>query len=687
MEVCYQLHSIAPLFALELPKKIEQLSDIMLFIQSIQKNQKPPKSAFKSLNRSQTHSTFGRYLVITGIPKIMTENEFTLQLKRSLAVLNGLKVIEIQFNIDKHCAVVQLQTSELRKDAKDVIAKTKPFLQTSHLDVHQETGTVNPFIVSTVGSNLKCDESECEIVWADFLKSKMFKGESLNLEVKATLRNIFESSLRDPSKESMKFSDLLIKRNNNFLAFLNGLKNRPPTDVRDDLRDFFDTSKDAGQDEIVDTLTIEGVFELVLRWSKEDPASVVKGFHACNYDCNMKNMGSINASEDNFTSWSLKEYLALVDYLNESCSRFNQKFQDIQASEFQWGSCEMNTYDKSVLEDKSEEDIRSRICFLVGLNHSISSEIIPFINFDSKQGLATDLSVVKNLFFTSWKMSMLDNFINGTVQKNEDQPGVSVTVNPIDNLSKSNENLTSTWFFQSYQILSEINSSNFCTQLPHSDDPQFPILIKMVGEEVQGNSGSFRQFLARIIEEIHGTTLPLFMPYMNNGPFKGMYQVHPSPLNILTEKLYIYFGQILGMAVRSGIPLPIGMMPHFWKVLIDCNEAVTDSYLASYDPDLNKYLLEIQSNPCQESFDLFVEEHQYPNFVWQSIAGEEVELVNGGKNIQLDFNNRLEYIQLIKAFRTKELECKEKMNCILAVFIPFFLWDTLEVCLHGRNSN
>ena len=442
-------------------------------------------------------------------------------------------------------------------------------------------------------------------------------------------------------------------------------------------------------------MTIEGVFELVLRLSKDDPASVVKGFHACNYDCNMKNMGSINASEDNFTSWSLKEDLALVDYLNENCSRFNQKFQDIQASEFQWGSCEMNTYDKSVLEDKSEEDIRSRICFLVGLNHSISSEIIPFINFDSKQGLAIELSSVKNLFFTSWKMSMLDNFINGTVQKNEDQPGVSVTVNPIDNLSKSNENLTSTWFFQSYQILSEINSSNFCTQLPHSDDPQFPILIKMVGEEVQGNSGSFRQFLARIIEEIHGTTLPLFMPYMNNGPFKGMYQVHPSPLNILTEKLYIYFGQILGMAVRSGIPLPIGMMPHFWKVLIDCNEAVTDSYLASYDPDLNKYLLEIQSNPCQESFDLFVEEHQYPNFVWQSIAGEEVELVNGGKNIQLDFNNRLEYIQLIKAFRTKELECKEKMNCILAglyTILPMgfirgvFTWKEFQLKVCGSND-
>ena len=97
MEICYQLHSIAPLFALELPKKIEQLADVMILIQSIQKSQKPPKSAFKSINRSQTHSTFGRYLVIVGIPKIMTENEFTLQLKRSLAILNGLKVIEIKF--------------------------------------------------------------------------------------------------------------------------------------------------------------------------------------------------------------------------------------------------------------------------------------------------------------------------------------------------------------------------------------------------------------------------------------------------------------------------------------------------------------------------------------------------------------------------------------------------------------
>ena len=94
-----------------------------------------------------------------------------------------------------------------------------------------------------VTTDLKCEDAQCESVWIEFVKSKLLTSDKLNSEVQMTLRTIFESSLRDPSKESMKFSDLLLKRNNNFLAFLNGIKNRPPTDVRDDLRDFFDTSK------------------------------------------------------------------------------------------------------------------------------------------------------------------------------------------------------------------------------------------------------------------------------------------------------------------------------------------------------------------------------------------------------------------------------------------------------------
>jgi hypothetical protein len=98
-------------------------------------------------------------------------------------------------------------------------------------------------MVSKIGTNLKCDESECEDVWNSFLKYKLTTTSNLNQNVQTTLTKIFETSLRDPSKGSMKFSDLLFKSGSNFLAFLNGIKNRPLSDVRDDLRDFFNPSK------------------------------------------------------------------------------------------------------------------------------------------------------------------------------------------------------------------------------------------------------------------------------------------------------------------------------------------------------------------------------------------------------------------------------------------------------------
>ena len=45
----------------------------------------------------RTNNFGGKYLVLVGIPKLMSENEFTTQLRKCLATLNGLKVLEIYF--------------------------------------------------------------------------------------------------------------------------------------------------------------------------------------------------------------------------------------------------------------------------------------------------------------------------------------------------------------------------------------------------------------------------------------------------------------------------------------------------------------------------------------------------------------------------------------------------------------
>ena len=52
------------------------------------------------------------------------------------------------------------------------------------------------FTKKNIASNLKCDESECQTVWADFLKSKIFTGDHFNPEVQVALKNIFEMDIQ-----------------------------------------------------------------------------------------------------------------------------------------------------------------------------------------------------------------------------------------------------------------------------------------------------------------------------------------------------------------------------------------------------------------------------------------------------------------------------------------------------------
>jgi len=378
----------------------------------------------------------------------------------------------------------------------------------------------------------------------------------------------------------------------------------------------------------------------------ENPVSTVEGFANCGYNLDMQTTGSLSNAEQTFNLWSLAEDQALVDFLNAFSSRFNVSLSALQPSEFTFN--DFTAQGPTVCVDKTEDNLRSRIYLLLSLNQMVK-QIVPLVNFSSLHpgGVAHDLQSVKGILLTSWKLIMLDDIINATVEKNDDQPGVTVHLNPLDTVEKGNESLSSSWFFQAYESLSEVNSSHFCTPLPHSDDPHFPLEIKLSGEEVQGNSGSFRQFLHRVIEELHGSSLPLVVPYMGNGSFKGMYLLKPGPLTILEEKLLVFMGQLLGIAVRSGVPFPLAMMPHFWQILV--NQPITPSYVSQTDPDVDRYLQDID-NLTPDAFELFIEQHGYPSFVWQSMIGQEVELIEGGKEVLLSMDNRLEYTQRVRQF-------------------------------------
>ena len=65
--------------------------------------------------------------------------------------------------------------------------------------------------------------------------------------------------------------------------------------------------------------------------------------------------------------------------------------------------------------------------------------------------------------------------------------------------------------------LQEIDSRCLNVTPAKGGDPQFPFNVKFLGDEVLGNSGSFRHFLSSIVDQLHGPTLNLLIPYRGTG--------------------------------------------------------------------------------------------------------------------------------------------------------------------------
>lgn len=51
-------------------------------------------------------------------------------------------------------------------------------------------------------------------------------------------------------------------------------------------------------------------------------------------------------------------------------------------------------------------------------------------------------------------------------------------------------------------------------------------------------------------------------------PPQGKYILTPSPITYAEEQLFHFFGQLLGIAIRADVPLPLDLLPSFWKTLV-----------------------------------------------------------------------------------------------------------------------
>ncbi|XP_040578210.1 probable E3 ubiquitin-protein ligase HECTD4 [Lepeophtheirus salmonis] len=392
---------------------------------------------------------------------------------------------------------------------------------------------------------------------------------------------------------------------------------------------------------------------------------LVKALMRIGFDLNLTN--NLEGCRE---TYSMENHAVLVEEINDYCKDYSISPFDIHPNE---------TY-----------EFRYGLKALQELNKAVSkSKLLSKISFKNVENEEKVLAL-RSLLFTSVKTEFFNSKL--IMLRNPSQPPPELSLNPVEDIGITKEDSSQTWFVQAMKHLANVDSQQLCVNFATGGDPELPLNVKMIGEEVFGNSGSFRHFLSRTTQELLSRAIPLFVPNLGSER-KGLWTLKSDEvLSYNTEKYLKFFGQLIGMALRAGIPLALNLMPQNWKSLADCQ--LNDCDLRDFDPNTSNLISSIKNIKNQEEFEEFIEDYQFPKMTVLEVSGNERELIPGGGSIYLSWSNRNEYIEALKKFKMQEMACTERWIHIKAglasvipmdIFLSLFKPSEIEAIICGPN--
>ncbi|KAM9326144.1 E3 ubiquitin-protein ligase HECTD3 [Gastrophryne carolinensis] len=210
---------------------------------------------------------------------------------------------------------------------------------------------------------------------------------------------------------------------------------------------------------------------------------------------------------------------------------------------------------------------------------------------------------------------------------------------------------------------------------------------KFIAEGIIDQGGGFRDSLADISEELCPSSadspvpLPFFVRTSNQGNGTGeardMYVPNPSCKDLAKYK---WIGQLMGAALRGKEFLVLALPGLVWKQLSGEDVSWTKDFPA-VDSLLVK-LLEMMELMDKDTF----EEKFGGELTYTTVLSDQhmVELVPGGSNISVRYEDRLEFIQMVQKVRLEE--SKEQVEAIQAgllkvipqAVLDLLTWQELE---------
>jgi hypothetical protein len=172
---------------------------------------------------------------------------------------------------------------------------------------------------------------------------------------------------------------------------------------------------------------------------------------------------------------------------------------------------------------------------------------------------------------------------------------------------------------------------------------------QFMGERAHDAGGPYRESFAMYTQELQSKSLPLLLPTPNGrhavGFNRDKWVLNPSSKSQTHMEMFAFLGKLMGIAIRSKEYLALSIPSMIWKLLV--NDTVTVEDLEAVDQSLVKSINSIR-NIDQEGIDEATFAMTFfETFTTTTTDDRIVEIVPGGSNTELTFNNRVEYCDLV----------------------------------------
>ncbi|MDP2438848.1 MAG: hypothetical protein Q8P67_24145, partial [archaeon] len=369
----------------------------------------------------------------------------------------------------------------------------------------------------------------------------------------------------------------------------------------------------------------------------------------------------------------------------------------------------------------SDRDVRLRYGLLLAVDRALLAALpLAYLGAGRIGGGSKwpglSLGRLRSLLSYESKKSFLSQVINltATVNESDDKPKIRIDRSqtpifrqqqgqtPAGSLPCSRESIARTCFFSAYEQLKQVDTRLLLTS--SRDSVSLHIHFEgQSGAAAQGFGGPYRQFLTDVCEELLSEHLPLFLR-VPNAVMGGLdhtlanrdkFLPAHSSQSLLHLELYQFVGRLMGLAIRTSVFLSLDLPSFFWKQLV--GQPVSPADISQIDQSFARSLPLIRaskpsdwesSNSPSSSTSLGGDGSPGLmadlSFMTMLSDGTEMELVPGGRHIQVTHDNRLEYVELVERARLTEIQAQlDSIRLGLSELVPVqvlevFSWQELE---------